>query len=253
MEHKGCCLHMDTVKDIGFYGEVIKFLEEENTSFWDCDGIRPNPEVSSARKAQELIKEHDIDFLLALGGGSVIDMIKLISASSHYDGDPWDLVEHAFDGSIEVNEFLPIGTVLTMPASASEYNSGGVISNDEKVERRPIFFDEVVPKFSILDPTYTFFLSEYQTKAGIFDMFRHLQEQYFSGNEPFMTQRMIEGLMKTLFHYLPIVLKDPENYEDRSNLMWTASIALNGLTGTGRTGGDWSNHMLEHECSALYP
>lgn len=239
-------------------GSVIKsgLLEKVKTILADNDikvselgGIQPNPRLESVKKGISICKENDIDFILALGGGSIIDGSKAIAAGVKYEGDVWDF----YIRKAKVEDALPIGTVLTLAATGSEMNGGSVVTNDETQEKLPISSDFLKPKFSVLDPTLTFSVNKYQTASGVVDIMSHVFEQYFTpdmGTE--LQDNIAEGILKTCIKEGPIALAEPENYQARANLMWASSLALNGLTGTGKMMGDWGTHMIEHEVSAIY-
>ncbi|WP_075589973.1 iron-containing alcohol dehydrogenase [Labilibacter marinus] len=239
-------------------GSVIKsgLLEKVKTILADNDikvselgGIQPNPRLESVKKGISICKENDIDFILALGGGSIIDGSKAIAAGVKYEGDVWDF----YIRKAKVEDALPIGTVLTLAATGSEMNGGSVVTNDETQEKLPISSESLKPKFSVLDPTLTFSVNKYQTASGVVDIMSHVFEQYFTpdmGTE--LQDNIAEGILKTCINEGPIALAEPENYQARANLMWASSLALNGLTGTGKMMGDWGTHMIEHEVSAIY-
>ena len=200
------------------------------------------------RKGVALCKEHKIDVVLAVGGGSCIDASKHIACGAFYEGDPWDLV---LDRS-KVTGALPIAVVLTICATGSEMNSGAVISNEETNEKLEINTPLLYPALSICDPTYLYTLPAKQTAAGTVDIMSHVFEQYFQPNDgAYLTDRLAEAVLKTCVHYGPIALKEPENYEARSNLMWSSTVGLNHLLTVGK-GGAWSVHPMEHELSAFY-
>ncbi|GEQ62071.1 iron-containing alcohol dehydrogenase [Vagococcus lutrae] len=237
-----------SIKRNGLYDEVQALLKNANMTVIELGGIDPNPRLETVKEGARLCHEHDIDVILAVGGGSTIDCSKAIAAAYYYDGDPWDFTqkrELATKG-------LPIVTVLTLAATGSEMNGGAVISNMETKEKLGMGGRALIPKASILDPTNTFTVPRYQTMAGSADILSHLIENYFSVTEHAAVQdHVAEGLMKTVLHYTPIALEQPEHYDARANLMWASSLALNGLTGSGKKG-SWSCHPMEHELSAYY-
>lgn len=237
---------IESAKENGLLDEVIEIFEENGIKYWELGEIRPNPRVDSVRAGVEICRENKIEFILAVGGGSTIDCSKAIAAAYYYDGDPWDLVIK----KAEVGKCLPIGTVLTMSATGSEMNSGAVISNLETNQKIGFGHPNMAPKFSILDPTYSFSLPREQTAAGIADIISHTLENYFTlGDGAFLQNRMGEAILKTCIKYGPIAIKEPDNYEARANLMWAASLAINGLLSLGKDV-NWSVHPLEHELSA---
>ena len=235
-----------SIKRIGLYDKIYEVLKD--FEIYELPGIEPNPRLTSVDKGAKLCKKHRIDVVLAVGGGSTIDASKHIACATFYDGDPWDLV---LDKS-KVTKALPIFTVLTICATGSEMNPGAVISNEKTKEKLEISHPYLYPTLSVCDPTYMYSLPKMQTAAGTADIISHIFEQYFQPNDgAYITDRLSEAALKTCFKYGPIALNEPENYEARSNLMWTSSIALNHLFTFGK-GGAWSVHPIEHELSAFY-
>lgn len=235
-----------SIKRTGLYEKIQSLLKE--FEIYELSGIEPNPKLSSVRKGVALCKEHKIDVVLAVGGGSCIDASKHIACGAFYEGNPWDLV---LDRS-KVTGALPIAVVLTICATGSEMNSGAVISNEETNEKLEINTPLLYPALSICDPTYLYTLPAKQTAAGTVDIMSHVFEQYFQPNDgAYLTDRLAEAVLKTCVHYGPIALKEPENYEARSNLMWSSTVGLNHLLTVGK-GGAWSVHPMEHELSAFY-
>lgn len=232
-----------SVKANGVYEQVIKALEgRDYTEFW---GIESNPDISTLKKAIELGKEKKIDFLLAVGGGSVIDGTKLISAGILYDGDAWDLVKKG-----GATETIPLGTVLTIPATGSEMNNGGVISRRETHEKYPFFANH--PVFSILDPTVTYSLPDYQIACGIADTFVHVMEQYMTkAGESYLMDRWSESILRTLVQIAPQIKENKQDYHLMSEFMMCATMALNGYIAMG-VSEDWATHMIGHELTALH-
>jgi alcohol dehydrogenase YqhD (iron-dependent ADH family) len=211
--------------------------------------VRPNPRITNVRQGIKLCRDQNIESIIAVGGGSVIDCAKTIATGVYHKGDPWDLF---LLGHSTIQKSLPIGTILTVTGTGSEMNGNAVISNEETEEKLAIHSDLLRPKFSILDPTYTFTVSKEQTAAGTIDIFSHILEQYFSPTkDAFVQNRIAESLLKTCIYYGPIALKEPTNYEARAQLMWTSSLALNGLLGYGKIT-DWATHAIEHAVSAAY-
>ncbi|WP_417809473.1 iron-containing alcohol dehydrogenase [Thioclava sp.] len=211
-------------------------------------GIEPNPRFDTALKAVEVIDKEDITFLLAVGGGSVIDATKFIAAAALYDGDAWDILTSR--GSV-VKSAVPFGTVLTLPATGSEMNSGSVITNSEKGAKLPFMSAHCYPVFSVLDPEVTYSLPPRQIANGVADAFVHIIEQYLTYPSAARVQDgFAETLLRTLIELGPKALKTPKDYDIRANLMWTATLALNGLIGAG-VPQDWSSHMIGHEITAL--
>ncbi len=237
-----------SIKKIGLYDKVIKEIEKSNLELFELSGIEPNPKISSVREGAEICKIENIDVLLAVGGGSVIDCTKYIGAGAFYDGDPWDILEE----KVRVTECLPIIDILTLSATGSEMDCGGVISNPETKDKIGLLFPVMQPKVSFLDPTNTYSVSKYQTACGASDMLNHIMEIYFNMNtDLYMLDTFMEGMMKTIIKYAPIAMNEPTNYEARANLMWTSSWAINGLTVGGKQQ-EWSCHPIEHEVSAIY-
>ncbi|WP_417246807.1 iron-containing alcohol dehydrogenase [Celeribacter sp.] len=211
-------------------------------------GIEPNPRFATALKAVEVIGQEGITFLLAVGGGSVIDATKLIAAAAKYDGDAWDILTSR--GSV-ITQALPFGTVLTLPATGSEMNSGAVITNPEKGAKLPFGSPHCYPVFSVLDPEVTYTLPPRQIANGVADAFVHIIEQYLTYPSAARVQDgFAETLLRTLIELGPKALETPEDYDVRANLMWTATLALNGLIGAG-VPQDWASHMIGHEITAL--
>ncbi len=211
-------------------------------------GIEPNPTVETLMQAVALAREEEVDFLLAVGGGSVIDGTKFIAAALKFDGEPWDILAK----QAPVHEAMPFGSVLTLPATGSEMNSGGVISRRATGDKLPFNSDATYPVFSVLDPTTTYSLPPQQIANGVVDAFVHIVEQYLTYPVDAKVQdRFAEGLLVTLTEVGPQALAEPHNYHARANLMWTATLALNGLIGAG-VPQDWATHMLGHELTALH-
>lgn len=211
-------------------------------------GIEPNPRYATTLKAVEMIRENAVTFLLAVGGGSVIDATKFIAAAVKYDGDAWDILTSR--GSV-ITQAVPFGSVLTLPATGSEMNSGGVITNPEKEAKLPFSSVHCYPVFSVLDPEVTYTLPPRQIANGVVDAFVHTTEQYLTYPVAAPVQDgFAETLLRTLIELGPKALETPKDYDIRSNLMWTATMALNGLIGAG-VPQDWATHMIGHEITAL--
>lgn len=237
-----------SIKKSGLHDKITGILKTNDISFWELPGVEPNPRVTTVRKGVQLCRDNEIDFILAVGGGSSIDCSKVIAAAYYYEGDAWDIV---LDPS-KIKKVLPLATILTLAATGSEMNAGAVITNFDTKEKLGTGNPAMAPKFSILDPTYTYTLPVKQTAAGTADITSHIFEVYFSSTkEAFLQNRMAEAMLKTCISYGPIALKEPENYEARSNLMWTSSLAINGLISYGKET-EWSVHAMEHELSAYY-
>ncbi len=211
-------------------------------------GIEPNPTYETLMEAVALAREKNVDFLLAVGGGSVVDGTKFIAAALKFDGEPWDILAK----QAEVRDAMPFGSVLTLPATGSEMNNGAVISHHAKGDKLPFRSESTYPRFSVLDPTTTYSLPPRQIANGVVDAFVHIVEQYITYPVDARVQdRFAEGLLITLIEEGPRALAEPTNYEVRANLMWTATLALNGLIGAG-VPQDWATHMLGHEITALH-
>ena len=238
----------NSIKKIGLYDEVIKTLKRCGKNVVELAGINANPRYSQVLEGARLVRENDVDLILAVGGGSVIDCSKAISVSAYAKGDPWK--RYWIDFEPVDNKLVPVGAVLTMTGTASEMNGGSVITNeDEKIKTGRVFDASVYPKFSILNPEYTYSVPERQMVSGIFDIFSHLMEQYFSGDDDNTTDYVIEGVIKSLIKSARAAKKDPRNYEARSNIMWCATLGLNTVTGVSKTQ-DWEVHMIEHQLGA---
>ncbi len=237
-----------SIKKNGVYDKVIASLDGFDIT--EFGGIEPNPEFTTLMKAVELIKSNDIDFVLAVGGGSVIDGSKFIVSAAKYEGDPWDVLTQKKGASF--TDAVPFGTVLTLPATGSEMNSGAVISRSEFKEKRTMGGPQGFPKFSFLDPTVVSTLPKRQIANGITDAFMHTLEQYLTyPSDNLLQERIAEGILSTLIEIAPDVLEDPSNYKAASNLMWCATMALNGTLRAG-VSYDWATHMIGHELTALH-
>lgn len=238
-----------SIKKNGIYDEVAAILKAEEKNVAEIAGVMPNPTIEKLYKGVEIAKNHHVDLLLAVGGGSVCDYAKAVSVSVHCDEDPWQKYYIKFDEP--TCETVPVGCVLTMVGTGSEMNAGSVITNHkEKLKIGHVFADEkIMPRFSILNPRYTMTLPHYQMVAGIYDIFNHICEQYFSGEDDNTSDYISEGLMKSVIHSSRIANKNPEDYEARSNIMWTATWALNTLVAKGKST-DWMVHMLGQSVGA---
>lgn len=232
-----------SVKKNGIYDAVIEILKKNKKNIVEISGVMPNPTLKKLYEGIEIARNHHADLLLALGGGSVCDYAKAVSVSVNCTEDPWEKYYLRFE---EPDcEIIPVGCILTMAGTGSEMNSGAVITNQQtKKKIGHVFADEaIMPKFSILNPKYTLSLPYYQMVSGIYDIFNHICEQYFSGTDDNTSDYISEGLMKSLIHSSRIAIKDPNNYEARSNIMWIATWALNTLIAKGKST-DWMVHML---------
>ncbi|MDD3412878.1 MAG: iron-containing alcohol dehydrogenase, partial [Lachnospiraceae bacterium] len=231
----------------GLLDKVKESLQKEKIEYIDFGGVKPNPRSGLVYEGIELCREKKIDFILAVGGGSTIDSAKAIAAGAVYDGDFWDFYEGK-----RVEEALPIGTVLTIAAAGSEGSPDSVITNENGMFKRGSTGDALRPKFTVLNPALTQSLPPYQTACGITDIMAHLYERYLTNTkEVEVTDRMIEALMLTMIHEGPRVMKNPDHYDARANIMWAGMMAHNNSCGVGRSQ-DWTSHEIEHELSALY-
>lgn len=231
-----------SIKKNGIYDEVIQLLHSNDKNVYEDAGVMPNPSLDKLYEGIKIARKNNVDFILAVGGGSVVDYAKAVSVSIHCEEDPWDKY---FDRFEDVScEIVPMGCILTMVGTGSEMNGGSVITNAKTKEKiGHVFNENVFPKFAILNPVYTFTVPHYQMIAGFFDIMSHILEQYFSGNDDNTSDYLAEGLMKSLIHSSKIAVKEPTNYEARSNIMWTSTWALNTLIHQGKPG-DWMVHMM---------
>ena len=231
----------------GLLDRVKASLDKEGIAYIELGGVKPNPRSGLVYEGIDLCKKEEVDFILAVGGGSTIDSSKAIAAGVLYDGDFWDF----YQGK-RIEEALPIGTILTIAAAGSEGSPDSVITKEEGMFKRGASGDAIRPKFSILNPALTQTLSPFQTACGITDIMAHLYERYITNSkEVEVTDRLIEGLLLTMIHEGPRVITDPFNYEARANIMWAGMVAHNHTCGVGRSQ-DWLSHTIEHELSALY-
>ena len=232
-----------SIKKNGIYDDVIKILEAQGKNVAEIAGVMPNPTLAKLYEGIEIARKHQADLLLAVGGGSVCDYAKAVSVSVNCEEDPWEKYFVRFEEPS--CETLPVGCVLTMVGTGSEMNAGCVITNQETKQKiGHVFADEkIIPRFAILNPRYTMTLPHRQMVAGIYDIFNHICEQYFSGEDDNTSDYISEGLMRSVLHASRIANKNPQDYEARSNLMWTATWALNTLIAKGKST-DWMVHML---------
>lgn len=240
-----------SIKKNGIYDEVIKILKANDKEVFEDPGVMPNPTSEKLIEGCKIARKNNVDFILAVGGGSVCDYAKGVSVAAWYDGDPWEKYYLNMEEPKAGDRIIPVGSVLTMVGTGSEMNGGSVITNHaQKLKIGHVFGEEVFPKFAILNPKYTYTLPQRQMVAGIFDIMSHIMEQYFSGNDDNTSDYLAEGLMRSLIHSSRIAVKDPQNYEARSNIMWTATWALNTLIGKGKTQ-DWMVHMIGQSIGAF--
>ena len=232
-----------SIKKNGIYDKVCEILKENGKCVTEISGVMPNPTLNKLYEGVDTARKAKADLLLAVGGGSVCDYAKAVSVSVNCDDDPWEKYYVRFEEP--TCKIVPVGCVLTMTGTGSEMNAGSVITNtDTKMKVGHVFAsEEVMPKFSVLDPEYTLTLPRYQMAAGIYDIFNHICEQYFSGEDDNTSDYIAEGLMRSLLYSSHIANKDMQNYEARSNIMWTATWALNTLISRGKST-DWMVHML---------
>ena len=238
-----------SIKKNGIYDDVVKILEAQGKNVAEISGVMPNPTLAKLYEGIEIARQHQADFLLAVGGGSVCDYAKAVSVSVNCEEDPWQKYFLRFEEPS--CETLPVGCVLTMVGTGSEMNAGAVITNQETKQKiGHVFADEkIIPRFAILNPRYTMTLPHRQMVAGIYDIFNHICEQYFSGTDDTTSDYISEGLMRSVLHASRIANKNPQDYEARSNLMWTATWALNTLIAKGKST-DWMVHMLGQSVGA---
>ncbi|RED56612.1 iron-containing alcohol dehydrogenase [Cohnella lupini] len=237
-----------SIKRSGLYDQVMVHLKEIGAFVAELSGVEPNPRLTTVNKGIALIKENNLDFILAVGGGSVIDCAKAIAAGSRYDGDVWDIVT----GKASASSAMPIGTVLTLAATGSEMNGNSVITNWETNSKRAFNSIHVYPRFSILDPELTYTVPLDQTIYGIVDIMSHVFEQYFhaSSNAP-LQERIGEAILQSVIVTAPKLVKDLHNYENRETMMLNGTLALNGITAMG-VQADWATHDIEHAVSAVH-
>lgn len=237
-----------SIKKNGIYDSVVKILTDSGKSVVEDAGVMPNPTVEKLYEGCRIARENQIDLILAVGGGSVCDYAKAVSVSAHCEEDPWEKYYLRMEDAD--NEIIPVGCILTMVGTGSEMNGGAVITNHETKQKiGHVFGDNVFPKFSILNPFFTFTLPEYQMVAGFYDIMSHILEQYFSGEDDNTSDYIMEGLLKSLIYSSRIAVKNPTDYEARSNIMWIATWALNTLVAKGKTT-DWMVHMIGQSIGA---
>lgn len=240
-----------SIKKIGLYDKIVKLLAQAGKTVVEDGGVMPNPTVEKLREGVDIARRNNVDFILAVGGGSCADYAKAVSVSVNLpaDQDPWDVYYERWEEP--TCEVVPVGVVLTMVGTGSEMNGGAVITNRERgLKLGHVFGTEVFPRFAILNPEYTYTLPRYQMVAGIFDIMNHITEQYFSGEDDNTSDYLAEGLMRSLVHASRVAVREPENYEARSNIMWCATWALNTLIAQGKTT-DWEVHMLGQAVGAV--
>lgn len=238
-----------SIKRNGIYDQVIAALEAAGKTVVEDAGVMPNPTADKLREGVKVAREHSVDFLLVVGGGSCVDYAKAVSVSVNCADDPWEKYFARFEEP--TCEIIPVGVVLTMAGTGSEMNGGSVITNHEQnLKIGHVFSTDVAPKFAIMNPEFTYSLPKYQMVAGIFDIMNHITEQYFSGTDDNTSDYIMEGLMRGLVKASRAAVANPEDYEARSNIMWTATWALNTFVGCGKAQ-DWEVHMLGQAVSAV--
>lgn len=238
-----------SIKKIGLYDKVLSLCQTDNIELFELANVQPNPRISSVREGAKICKEKQIDVVLAVGGGSTIDCAKWICAAACVEHDAWDFFNEKW---APVERALPLIDILTLTATGSEMDAGGVISNPETKDKIGRIASPLLPKVSFLDPTLTFSVNAYQTACGAADMMSHIMEVYFNNDDDFyMLDCFMEGMMKTIIKYTPIAINEPDNYKARAELMWTGSWAINGFINGGKMK-RWSCHPMEHEISAIY-
>ncbi len=237
-----------SIKKTGLYDRVVKSLKDAGVEYVELGGVKPNPRLGLIHEGIELCKKNGIDFILAVGGGSVIDSAKGIAAGMYYDGDVWDLyLRKAY-----VDNALPIGVILTIPAAGSESSGASVVTKEEGQLKRDIGYDFLRPKFAILNPEFCFTLPAYQVACGAADIMAHIMERYFTNTTHVeFTDRLCEATMTTIINNVPRALANPNDYDAFAEIMWAGTVAHNDLLGTGRQE-DWASHMIEHELSGIY-
>ncbi len=236
------------IKKIGVYDQVIETCKSLGKIVVELSGVMPNPTYEKVMEGCRLVKENNVDLILAVGGGSVIDCAKAISVSAYCEGDAWQRYFTNFE-PVD-NKLVAIASILTMAGTGSEMNSGAVITNEDlKIKMGRVFDANVNPRFSILNPEFTYSVSKYQMLSGIFDMMSHLMEAYFAGDDNGTSSYIIEGLLRSIIDSTRVAVVNPEDYEARSNLMWCSSLAMNPLAGLGKAQ-DWEVHMIEHQLGA---
>lgn len=237
-----------SIKKNGIYDEIIKILKENGKEIIEDGGVMPNPTVEKLYEGCERARNGKVDLILAVGGGSVCDYAKAVSISAYCESDPWE--KYYLKMEDVDNKIIPVGCVLTMVGTGSEMNGGSVITNHkQKLKIGHVFGENVFPKFSILNPKFTFTLPKYQMVAGFYDIMSHILEQYFSGDDDNTSDYIMEGLLKSLIHSSRIAVKNPTDYEARSNIMWIATWALNTLVAKGKST-DWMVHMIGQSVGA---
>jgi alcohol dehydrogenase YqhD (iron-dependent ADH family) len=237
-----------SIKKTGLYDKVIASLKKADIQYFELAGVKPNPRLSLVREGIKMCRDHHINLVLAIGGGSTIDSSKAIALGALYNGDVWDF----FTGKAVPTQALPVATILTIPAAGSESSTGCVITDENGWYKRAVNSEIIYPKFSILNPELAFTLPKYQIACGATDIMAHLMERYFTNSQNVeLIDRLIESALKTVINNVPTVLQQPDNYNAWAEIMWSGTIAHNNLLNTGREG-DWGSHDIEHELSGIY-
>lgn len=237
-----------SIKRLGLYDDIIKILQENKCEIFELSGVEPNPKLNLVREGVKIVKDKNIDLILAVGGGSVIDSAKAIGIGALYNGDVWDF----FLGNAKTDKTIPVGVVLTLPATGSESSTGSVITNEDGFYKRSTGGEFMRPRFAILDPTYTLTLPTNQTFAGVIDIMSHIFERYFTHiTNVGLTDSLCEGTLRTVIKNAYLLKENPQNFGARAEIMFAGTIAHNGLLGAGRED-DWASHDIGHEISALY-
>jgi len=241
-----------SIKKNGVYDMVVSALKDLNLNYVELAGVQPNPRLKLVYEGIEICRKENVDFILAVGGGSVIDSAKAIALGVPFDGDVWDMFIGKASPADLVEEPTPIGVILTIPAAGSESSEGCVISNDDDLLKRPVGTDRFIPKFAILNPEYTYTLPAYQVACGCSDIMAHMFERYFTPDTHVdVTDRLLEANIRSMLHYSKLAQDFPTDYDIKAEVMWAGTIAHNDMLSCGRTG-DWSSHDIEHELSAIY-
>lgn len=242
------CYGGGSIKKSGLYSRVVTSLKENNIEFIELSGIKPNPRLNLVKKGIDLCRQNDINFVMSVGGGSAADTAKAIAVGVPYNGDVWDF----YIGKVKVKEALPIVVILTLPATGTESSNSSVITNEDGLYKKGLNSELIRPTFSIMNPELTYTLPAYQTSCGISDIMAHTMERYFTNVDHVdLTDRLCEATLKTVINNTKILIKHPKNYDARAEIMWSGTIAHNGILNTGRIG-DWGSHKIEHELSAIY-
>ncbi len=252
-KYKKVLLHYGggSIKRSGLYDRIIESLEKANLEYVELGGVMPNPRLSLVYEGIKLCRENDVDCILAVGGGSVIDSAKAVAIGVPYEGDVWDFFKHK--KTLSAKQALPIGAVLTLAATGSESSNSCVINNDDTSIKTGCKSEYIIPEFAILNPELTFTLPPYQTACGIMDILAHVMERYFTNTKDVdFTDRMCEATMQTVILHAQTAMRDPKDYNARAQIMWASTIAHNNLLSTGREG-DWASHHIQHEMGAIYP